>query len=254
MKNLRMLEHVVGKVNSKQLMFVTSKWTKEHPRVAHDRESELMEDRGFWRESLLAGAMSRRFEDSKGSAIEILNQVTTSGMFLPKLTTEYVIDGMELYRTNAGRAIDEDLARARDKNEADLTAIRQRFGFAREAHDAESTSKVRLLEAQLRVLDDEVDQLRLTRERAQEREDDLDPLITKVMASKGSLTPEEAKRRARKKRAARWLGRFAAMGAAVAMSVLTHGAMVPVGISLYAAVETLCQADKDREVQKKLGV
>ena len=250
MTNLRMLQYIFGKDNWKHLTFVTSKWGKEDMSVAENRERELKSDPEFWKEPLVAGARATRFEDSQRSALDILSQVTAGGMFVPQLTEEYAIDGTELCKTTAGRAIDEGLAKARDRHEVELAALQQRLISARQTQDAQAASQLRTLEAQLKVLDDELDQLRTTREEAQDREDELESLISHSDKPKG-LTREEAKRRARKKRAVRWFGRFAAMGAAVAMSVLTHGAMVPVGITLVAAVETLCQHDKDREMQRK---
>lgn len=250
MTNLKMLHHIVGKNNWKNLTFVTSKWVKEDPNVAANRESELKSDPDFWKGALVAGAKISRFGDSQRSALDVLSRVTAGGTFVPQLTKEYAIDGIELCKTTAGRAIDEQLAKARDKHEVDLAALRQRLNSARQARDAQAASQLRTLEAQLKVLDDELGQLRTTREEAQDREDELDSLISHPEKFKGP-THKEAKHRARKKRALRWFGRFAAMGAALAMSVLTHGAMVPVGVSLVAAVETLCQQDKDRELQRK---
>lgn len=58
------------------------------------------------------------------------------------------------------------------------------------------------------------------------------------------------KKQGRRKRALRWFGRFTALGGAVAMSVLTSGAMAPVGLSLMGLVELACQEDKNREATR----
>lgn len=96
-----------------------------------------------------------------------------------------------------------------------------------------------------------MNQLRTTQSVAQERADELDLLVSRrhcpkdaaAAAHKTTMTTSarEERRRARKKRAFRWFGRLAAMGAAVLMSVLT----------LMVRVEGWCQAGKSRELKKK---
>ena len=78
--------------------------------------------------------------------------------------------------------------------------------------------------------------------------DDTDSILSD---GKSIMDYEEARHRARQKRALRWFGRFGAMGVAVTMTVLTSGAMAPVGLSLYAAIETVYQADENCEARLK---
>lgn len=44
---------------------------------------------------------------------------------MPQLTREYVVEGNELCRTTAGRAVDEGIANARMQHEADLAAYQK---------------------------------------------------------------------------------------------------------------------------------
>ena len=226
----------------------TSKWGVEDAQIAQDRESELATDARYWKGPLKAGAKMRRYDDTRPSALDIVALATEAGMFIPQLSEEYIIKGYELCQTAAGRAIDHDIAMARDRHEAELATLRQQ------------QQRTLRLEAKLKVMDDEMDQLRATRNEAQERADELDLLVSrpnnkddthKTTTTTTTTSAREAKRRVRKKRAFRWFGRFAAMGTAVVMSALTHGAMVPVGLALVIGVEEWCQSDKDRELEEK---
>lgn len=77
----------------------------------------------------------------------------------------------------------------------------------------------------LKFIDDEMNQLRTTRDEALNRADGLDWMV--------SHTKIRDKKRA------------------IAMSVLTHGVMLPVGVALVAGVEDLGQEGKDRELERK---
>ncbi|KAL8719033.1 MAG: hypothetical protein Q9181_008120, partial [Wetmoreana brouardii] len=251
MKNLKMLRHLAGKENMRNLTFVTSKWGIEDKGVAEDREKELMTDPEFWKEPLAAGATMRRFEDTRQSALDIVKQATRNGTFTPKLTREYVLEGKALYQTSAGRAIDDNLAKAREQQEDALETLRREHLKALKTRTGQGAETLRLqalqLEAKLNNVEDELQQLRLGREEDQERMDKLDSLS--VGGNHGILKwadRKAEKRKTRQMRAVRWFARFAALGAAVAISVLSHGAMVPVGLTLVGGVENLCQEYKRR--------
>ena len=97
-KNSRMLGHLVGYDNmEKNVVLATSMWgLVEDVTAAEDRESELMRGNGYWKGFLEAGTALMRFEDSRASALEIIKVVEKGGMFIPRLTREYVIDGVKL--------------------------------------------------------------------------------------------------------------------------------------------------------------
>lgn len=284
LKNLRMLGHLIGYDNMENnVVLATSKWSLvEDVTVAEDRESELMRGTGYWKGFLEAGAALMRFEDSRASALEIIKVAEKGGMFLPQLTREYVINGMELCQTAAGREIDEEMAKARDKRDAEMTTLRKEHQRAFELRRAEAAKALRsqmlAMEAKIKAMDVEMEKLRATRSEAQDVADEADsraldtprspladerrkseaqglvdePDSKSLAISRHSVTSREEKHRARSKRALRWFGRFAALGAGITITVLTAGAMAPIGISIVAGVESMCQADKDRELRRRL--
>ena len=256
-KNLRMLNSLVGKDNMKNCVLVSSKWELGDLDVAQRKEAELIQKADYWGLLLEAGAQIARYQDSRHSALEIIELSKRAGAFIPQLTQEYVIEEKELYKTAAGRAIDEDVAKAREVHEKDLLRLReehkQAFEDSNARHEAEIETLILQNEAKLRRMDNEKERLRATRNEAQIQMDRLEKLTlhSDHGDSRSVIQAHLDKRRARQKRALRWFGRAAALGAAVTMSVLTGGTLAPVGVSLLGVVEGVCQLDKDREAAKK---
>ena len=124
-KNLRMLNSLVGKDNMKNYVLVSSKWRSEDLGVAHRNESESINNADYWGLLLEAGAQIARYQGSRHSALEIIEMSKRAGAFIPQLTQEYVIEGKELYKTAAGRAIDEDAAKALEDHKKDLLRLRE---------------------------------------------------------------------------------------------------------------------------------
>lgn len=289
MKNLRMFQLLVGDENMEPCVLVTSKWGLEDANVAQQRESELIETSEYWGRLLAAGASIERYQNTQSSALEIMKVAARQQQFVPQLIKEYFIEGKELSRTSAGRAIDLDITEARDRNQKELENLRVEYEHALANEDAKATAELKTLslriETSLKAIDEETEQLRATRAEAQRRMDELeesaslaserdtaastksddtymDDELKKPMPSThradeypavpAVLTSAE-RSHARQKRGVRWFSRFTALGGAIAMTVLTGGAMAPVGLSLVGVVEAACQADKDREVQKRVG-
>ena len=252
-KNLRMLQHLVGERNMKHCVFVTSKWSLEDENTAKERERELITDANFWHAPLATGASIRRYEDSSRSALDIIDLCTQAGMFVPLLTRDYVIEGKELHQSAAGRAIERDIAAARERHATQLQALETEYNQALEACKTEEVeyfqSQLSEMEAKLKIKEDGMQQFKMTRDEEQKR---LDELESKVfdLDNKSEMAAVTDKHTARQKRAFRWFARFAALSVATSISVVSHGALAPVGISIYGAVEAACQAEKDREVRR----
>ena len=256
-KNLRMLASLVGKYNMQHCVLVSSKWKLEELDSAQRKESELIHNADYWGSLREAGAQIARYKDSRHSALEIIQVSKRAGFFVPQLTQEYVIEGKELYETAAGQTIDEDTAKILRGHENDLIRLREEHRQALEDSDAKSRAELEALilqkESKLKTIADETGQLHATRNAVQTQLDRLESsnLHSDYGDNRSHIQADHNKRRARQKRALRWFGRAAAMGAAVSMSVLSGGTLAPVGISLYGTVETICQMDKDRERAKK---
>lgn len=198
----------------------------------------------------------KRFEDTKQSAVDIVQRIAESGTFIPQLTREYVLEGKPLCETAAGHAIEPELAKTREEQKQALEDLQGEYAQLLGTHvnkmKENLNQQVLELKSKLGVLDDELSQLRTTRQEAQDHADELDLMIASQYTDISKYEIEKTERKhARNKRVLRWFGRFAALGAATALSVLSHGAMVPIGLSIIAGVESLCQEDRKREKERK---
>ena len=258
MKNLNMFQHLVGKDNMQHCVLVTSKWGLEDADVAEARERELTTDTRFWKQPLESGATMRRYRDSQQSALEIVKLAIRKGMFTPQLAREYILQKKELYLTSAGRALDEEIAKLREEHDAELLAAQEEHDRATRASNAEATARMEALSSEmaqkLQILDESMIRLRMTRAEAQQRADEDDAELMQWENGSAAMAQiKEERHEAHKLRAFRWFGRFAAMGTAVMMSVLTHGVMAPVGVTIVLGVEALLQEQKGREQEERLA-
>lgn len=277
-------------------VLVTTKWGLEELDVAERREAELIQTRDYWGWFLAEGAVIERYGDSHESAHEITRAATRRGEFVPRLMQEYATEGIKLSATAAGRAIDGDVARARQRNEQELEKLRAEYKSAMDDDTAESTAALNAvwlrIEESLKVIDEETEQLRATRSEAQKQLDEFEEaaarthradddvassthlrddadevsistsigssddgsatLVTKNDGQIARSRTAKDKKRARQKRAWRWFGRFTALGGTIAMSVLTSGVMMPVGLTLMGMVEAACQGDKNLEALRNV--
>ena len=186
----------------------------------------------------------------------ISDLVTREGTFVPQLTQEYVIEGKGLYKTAAGNAIDQDIAEDRQRYMAELEVIREKHERAREAYDREASTQLKVryhqVEAKLRAESDEMDQLHTMRHEAQGQENVPDSMFLRPQKTEDTAAKAQ-KRRVREKRVIRWVARCVAIGLTVTATVLTGFAGVEAGLSLIAAVESFCMAQKELEAKRKVA-
>ncbi|KAL8877464.1 MAG: hypothetical protein Q9192_008662, partial [Flavoplaca navasiana] len=177
-QNLKMLRLLIGEGNMQHCTLVTTKWGLERLAVAERREAELIQTSEYWGGLLAQGAKIARYGDSQESALEITRAAARPGIFIPQLMQEYAIDGLELCATAAGRAIDGDVSRARERNEQELEKLRGECKRAMDDENAESTAALNAVwirtEESLRVIDEETQELRATRLEAQKQLDELE--------------------------------------------------------------------------------
>ena len=175
------------------------------------------------------------------------------------MTREYVVEGVGLSQTTAGRAIEGDIARAREEHERCLQALRGEYRQAMEAADERAAAELEAIllatEVRLRRIAEETEVLRESRNKAQKRLDVLEASSSRSSFDQRSLSTQDNydRHHAREKRAVRWFGRFLAKGSTVVMSALTGGATLPVGLTLVGIIESVCQADRAHEAALDLA-
>lgn len=168
-----------------------------------------------------------------------------------------MLKSKKLQDTAAGCAVNEEIAKARERHQTELNAIRIESEHAQEVENAEMVARTedmkRQMERKLEQVDRETEQLCATRQETERLFDQLEAQweneSTVATTNFEESTSEKWQRRS--VRAFRWFGRFAAMGGAVTLSVLSAGAMAPLGMSLIEGVEAVFQNQKNRELMRR---
>ncbi|KIO01071.1 hypothetical protein M404DRAFT_151024, partial [Pisolithus tinctorius Marx 270] len=159
-KNLDMFSRLCGYKAAEHVRLVTTMWDKvKDKNLAESRVSEL--ETQFWEPLLLVGARHERFNNSSGSAWEIVRGLTAEGQAVFLLQEELVDMERKLNETAAGKALYSQFQRLlHDQKET----IKQLQEEAKAQNDPELVKQheagQRRLEAELQKTWDDVDKLK----------------------------------------------------------------------------------------------
>ena len=128
---------VVGANNMSQCVLVTTKWSCEQEVIANSHEAELINNPSFWKEILHAGCKYARFEDTSHSAISIISPLCKGRSIVPKFVVEWAYGGKRLHETEAGRADEDDVDRAKKLAQKDIKEVCEETAEAIRAKDFE---------------------------------------------------------------------------------------------------------------------
>lgn len=174
-KNLDMFRKVVGANNMNRCVLVTTKWCREQEAKAKSHEAELINNPSFWKEILDAGGRYARFEDTSHSAFSIISPLCKGLSIVPKVIVEWAHGGKRLHETEAGRAVEDDVERAKKLAQEDIKEVREETAEALRTKDfetAKTLDKERAeLEGRLQKMEAEREKLRVEYEQ-QRREQD----------------------------------------------------------------------------------
>jgi len=135
--NMSLFRKLTGKESMENVILLTTKWDAlGHGgyKMGCDREKELSESTGFWKEMLVDRATTKRHDGTKQGAREtVLN-------FLPKQPTmirlqKEMADGRALLETDAGKHVLGQLADMEAKHTQELTALRAEMESAAQSSE-----------------------------------------------------------------------------------------------------------------------
>ena len=111
-RNLELLPAFIGEEKLQFLTMVTTHWNtlRDHNKEVKNEKS-LMTEEKYWRK-LLNGdsrANTRRFDNTDGSALEIIREHLQHSRFITRLTHEMVDEFRSLGDTSAGKIVDKNL-------------------------------------------------------------------------------------------------------------------------------------------------
>lgn len=204
LRNLSMLRKLMGTTNMHRCRLVTTKQTLA-PRGLNEIEDDLREN--YWKELVRNGAIMLPFQDTKGSALQIIATLLDNpNNVVLKLTQETQRERRNLIDTAAGRVVNQELYQAKMSLQKDIEELekdrrkakaQRNFLLARDLEQQEAEDSNRLFH--------------LSREE--------DKLQTRADASSWKKL--------------RWMGRICATAAAGFTILASDGLLTPVVVPCY---------------------
>ena len=163
-RNLDLFNRLCGDRAIERVRFVTSRWDVNVDKIGakrrEDRESELTSD--FWKPLIDAGAQYERFENTKGSAWNIIRDATAERSEAVLLQEELVDAERRLNETAAGKAI---YSRFKKLLQEQKETLKQRADEAKLQHDPKLAKSLedecKKIEARLEKTRKEMEQLKI---------------------------------------------------------------------------------------------
>jgi hypothetical protein len=124
MRNLKMFDKLCGQGYLEKITLVSSFWDEVELDAGLHREAELTQT--FWRDSLAGGSRIARFENTRESAIRILEELAHSRIVL-KIQQEVVDQGYEVINTAAGQFLNKELVELRLEYEEKIVRLQRQI-------------------------------------------------------------------------------------------------------------------------------
>lgn len=122
-KNLKMLRSLCGTSNLSHVILATTMWDKVTAEVGDVREAELLSEDEWWGQMKNNGSVVRRFDDTTGGAMAIVNVLLQMSPVVFKIQEEIAVEKKQLVETQAGRSIDASLKDESRKHEENLAVV-----------------------------------------------------------------------------------------------------------------------------------
>jgi len=205
-KNLDMFGKVVGVNNMKRCVLVTTKWSCEQYAKAKSHEAELASNPDFWKPMFDAGVGYARYEDTRLSAMKIIEPLCEGDSMVPKVIVEWE-GGKRLHETEAGRAVEDDVEQAQKLAQQDIQEAHEEAAEAIRRKDFETArareKERKELESRLAKMEQERETLRIEYEQ-QRKQQEAQWEVQRKEAERERQKEIELHQRKQREEAARW--------------------------------------------------
>jgi len=156
MRNIKMFKKLCGEDPMKNVIIASTFWAMDtlERNIAH--EKELMENSDFWGDMIDHGARVARFMGDRESALKILSLFCRNRPVTLNIQRELVDKEIPLSETEAGHAVNEELAQLDSYYKKEIDSIKKETAEALAEKDAKTQ---RILEDQQRKLEDKLDKV-----------------------------------------------------------------------------------------------
>ncbi|CAO2649617.1 Nn.00g070020.m01.CDS01 [Neocucurbitaria sp. VM-36] len=135
MKNLAMFQALCGTSSLEHVVLASSKWDQlTHPNshnVGERREKELAENPNFWGDMLQSGSAMFRYENTRTSALKVINHIMNArGLAVLDIQRQLIDQKQRLHETSAGQVVQRELNELRLRYENELELLHEGFTVA----------------------------------------------------------------------------------------------------------------------------
>jgi hypothetical protein len=141
LRNLKMFRELCGEEPLKNVVLTTTGWGSSKKAGELDKaiahEVQLRTDADFWAPLLKRGAKTARFEDTRASALEIIDSIVENTPTVLKIQRELVDEHMDLIDTGAGATVNEEIKKLEEKYKKELESMQEDMAKALKCKDEE---------------------------------------------------------------------------------------------------------------------
>jgi hypothetical protein len=144
MKNLRMFRKLCGERGLRSVILATTMWSLCPIEDARRRENQLVNQNDLWKYLLSHGARVFRQDDGAVSGQQILDYlINRAQQVVLEIQHELVDKGMKLSETSAGKEVQEELQKMKEKHDKEMKEIREEMEQAIKDKDEERQAELR---------------------------------------------------------------------------------------------------------------
>jgi hypothetical protein len=141
LRNLKMFRELCGEDPLKNVVLITTGWgvfakAGELDKAAAN-EQQLRTDPDFWQPLLNRGSKMARFEDTRDSALKIIESLVDNEPLVLKIQYELVDEDKDLIDTGAGATVNEEIKKLEEKYKMQLSDMQQDMAEALKCKDRE---------------------------------------------------------------------------------------------------------------------
>lgn len=176
MRNLHMFKRLCGDQNLSNVVLATCQWERVQEADGIERERQLKETHNFWGYMIERGSQIHRHYNNRESALSIIDSLTGHNVAKPKIIldiqAQMVDEGKDLASTAAGQAVDDAIAKERQRFAKQIAESQADLKEALAARDRETAEILKQhqdeMNERVRRLDKEHSSLQVSLERLQE--------------------------------------------------------------------------------------
>ena len=127
LRNLSVIRNLCGDEPLKNVTILTTFWDTVDIKVAKQRESEMIEKHEWWGYMVSKGSKVRRFWNTEESAHNIINEFVEKERLALQIQREMVDQGLDVKHTQAGAALNLELAQLSEKHQREMLALEEKM-------------------------------------------------------------------------------------------------------------------------------